>query len=101
MMESVLFKISYLAEFHVQMIIEAAHVVPGKLKALCRLSDNIKSVHICMQEVAIHIMDKQGSLTNFAVQDGLSIAMSSDNSQMIYLHFPIFCQAHDLSPSVT
>jgi 2-methylcitrate dehydratase len=78
-MENMLFKISYPAEFHVQAAVEAAHIAQGKFKALGKSLDDIKSVHIRMQEAAIRIIDKQGPLANFAVQDGLSIAVSSDD----------------------
>jgi 2-methylcitrate dehydratase len=65
-MENVLFKISYPAEFHAQTAVEAAHVVHGKLKALGKSSDDIKSVRIRTQEAAVRIIDKQGPLANFA-----------------------------------
>ena len=65
-MENVLFKISYPAEFHAQTAVEAAHNVHDKLKALGKSSDDIKSVRIRTQEAAIRIIDKQGPLANFA-----------------------------------
>jgi 2-methylcitrate dehydratase len=65
-MENVLFKISYPAEFHAQTAVEAAHIVHEKLKALGKSSDDIKSVRIRTQEAAIRIIDKQGPLANFA-----------------------------------
>ncbi|KAF8502254.1 2-methylcitrate dehydratase [Russula emetica] len=68
-MENVLFKISYPAEFHAQTAVEAAHIVHGKLKALGKSSDDIKSVRIRTQEAAIRIIDKQGPLANFADRD--------------------------------
>jgi len=68
-MENVLFKISYPAEFHAQTAVEAAHVVHGRLKALGKSSDDIKSVRIRTQEAAIRIIDKQGPLANFADRD--------------------------------
>ena len=58
-MENVLFKISYPAEFHVQTAIEAMH---KRLKAVGKLSDDIKSVHIRTQAVTVRIIDKQGPL---------------------------------------
>jgi 2-methylcitrate dehydratase len=79
-MENMLFKISYPAEFHAQTAVEAAHVVHGKFKVLGKSLDNIKTMRIRMQEATIRIIDKQGPLANFAVRDGLSIAMSSDDS---------------------
>jgi 2-methylcitrate dehydratase len=68
-MENVLFKISYPAEFHAQTAVEAAHTVHDKLKALGKTSDDIKSVRIRTQEAAIRIIDKQGPLDNFADRD--------------------------------
>ncbi|TFY74960.1 hypothetical protein EWM64_g9052, partial [Hericium alpestre] len=68
-MENVLFKISYPAEFHAQTAVEAAHTVHDKLKALGKTSDDIKSVRIRTQEAAKRIIDKQGPLDNFADRD--------------------------------
>ena len=65
-MENVLFKISYPAEFHAQTAVEAAHTIHTKLKEMGRTSDDIKSVVIRTQEAAIRIIDKQGPLDNFA-----------------------------------
>src|SRR6266571_3697144 len=65
-MENVLFKISYPAEFHAQTAVEAAHIVHERLKALGKTSDDIKSVRIRTQEAAVRIIDKQGPLANFA-----------------------------------
>jgi 2-methylcitrate dehydratase len=52
-MENVLFKISYPAEFHAQTAVDAAHQVHAKLAALGKTSDDIKSVRIRTQEAAI------------------------------------------------
>ncbi|KAF9518701.1 hypothetical protein BS47DRAFT_1289438 [Hydnum rufescens UP504] len=68
-MENVLFKISYPAEFHAQTAVDAAHQVYAKLKALGKTSDDIKSVRIRTQEAAIRIIDKSGPLDNFADRD--------------------------------
>ncbi|KAG8970363.1 ATP-binding cassette transporter CGR1 [Tulasnella sp. 419] len=68
-MENVLFKISYPAEFHAQTAVEAAHTVHNKLKELGKTSDDIKSVRIRTQEAAVRIIDKQGPLDNFADRD--------------------------------
>ncbi|KAJ7217846.1 MmgE/PrpD family-domain-containing protein [Mycena pura] len=68
-MENVLFKISYPAEFHAQTAVEAAHTVYRKLKGLGKTADAIKSVRIRTQEAAIRIIDKQGPLDNFADRD--------------------------------
>lgn len=68
-MENVLFKISYPAEFHAQTAVEAAHILYGKLKDMGKTAANIKSVVIRTQEAAIRIIDKQGPLDNFADRD--------------------------------
>ncbi|KAK7053472.1 ATP-binding cassette transporter CGR1 [Paramarasmius palmivorus] len=68
-MENVLFKISYPAEFHAQTAVEAAHIIHAKLKEMGKTSDDIKSVRIRTQEAAIRIIDKQGPLDNFADRD--------------------------------
>lgn len=68
-MENVLFKISYPAEFHAQTAVEAAHTIHKQLKAAGKSSDDIKSVRIRTQEAAIRIIDKQGPLDNFADRD--------------------------------
>ncbi|KAG2755244.1 2-methylcitrate dehydratase [Suillus brevipes Sb2] len=68
-MENVLFKISYPAEFHAQTAVEAAHIIHKQLKAVGKSSDDIKSVRIRTQEAAIRIIDKQGPLDNFADRD--------------------------------
>lgn len=65
-MENVLFKISYPAEFHAQTAVEAALTIHSQLKAMGKSSDDIKSVRISTQEAAIRIIDKQGPLHNFA-----------------------------------
>ena len=52
-MENVLFKISYPAEFHAQTAVEAAHSVHQKLKELGKTADDIRSVRIRTQEAAI------------------------------------------------
>ncbi|OAV96697.1 2-methylcitrate dehydratase [Puccinia triticina 1-1 BBBD Race 1] len=68
-MENVLFKISYPAEFHAQTAVECAHILHKKLAEMGKSSDDIKSVKIRTQEAAIRIIDKQGPLHNFADRD--------------------------------
>ena len=65
-MENVLFKISYPAEFHAQTAVEAAHIVHNQLKALGKTSDDIRSIRIRTQEAAMRIINKKGPLDNFA-----------------------------------
>jgi 2-methylcitrate dehydratase len=55
-MENVLFKISYPAEFHAQTAVEAAHTVHQKLKDLGKTADDIKSVRIRTQEAAMRLV---------------------------------------------
>jgi 2-methylcitrate dehydratase len=64
--ENVLFKTSYPAEFHAQTVVEASHVIHAKLKELGKTSDDIKSARIGTQEAAVRIIDKHGPLDNFA-----------------------------------
>ncbi|EJF65314.1 2-methylcitrate dehydratase [Dichomitus squalens LYAD-421 SS1] len=68
-MENVLFKISYPAEFHAQTAVEAAHILHNKLKALGKTADDIKSIRIRTQEAAMRIINKKGPLDNFADRD--------------------------------
>ncbi|KDQ57837.1 hypothetical protein JAAARDRAFT_130447 [Jaapia argillacea MUCL 33604] len=68
-MENVLFKISYPAEFHAQTAVEASIIIHNKLKALGKTSDDIASVRIRTQEAAMRIINKKGKLANFADRD--------------------------------
>jgi 2-methylcitrate dehydratase len=65
-MENVLFKISYPAEFHAQTAVEAAIRLHPQVKD--RL-DDIKRAVITTHESAIRIIDKRGPLTNPADRD--------------------------------
>lgn len=67
-MENVLFKISYPAEFHAQTAVEAAMTLHRKL-AETGSSDDIASVRIRTQEACMRIIDKQGPLHNPADRD--------------------------------
>lgn len=65
-MENVLFKISYPAEFHAQTAVEAAiHLHP---KVVNRL-DQIRQIVLRTHESAIRIISKTGPLNNFADRD--------------------------------
>lgn len=68
-MENVLFKISFPAEFHSQTACEAAMTLHGELKKLGKTSDDIASVRIRTQEAAVRIIDKKGPLNNYADRD--------------------------------
>jgi len=65
-MENVLFKISFPAEFHAQTAVEAA------IELHPHVRDHLESIHqICIetQEPAVRIIDKKGLLTNPADRD--------------------------------
>lgn len=68
-MENVLFKISFPAEFHSQTAVEAAMTLHQKLKSLGKTTDDIKSLRIRTHEAAIRIIDKKGPLHNPADRD--------------------------------
>jgi 2-methylcitrate dehydratase len=65
-MEQVLFKISFPAEFHAQTAVECAMTLHAQLKD--RL-DEIRKITIRTHESAIRIIDKKGKLANFADRD--------------------------------
>ncbi|MFA5620421.1 MAG: bifunctional 2-methylcitrate dehydratase/aconitate hydratase [Weeksellaceae bacterium] len=68
-MENVLFKISFPAEFHSQTAVEAAMTLHGKLKEMGKTTDDIKKITIRTHEAAIRIIDKKGPLNNPADRD--------------------------------
>ncbi len=68
-MENVLFKISFPAEFHSQTAVEAAVTLHGQLKAVGKTAADIKRVTIRTHEACIRIIDKQGPLNNPADRD--------------------------------
>lgn len=68
-MENVLFKISFPAEFHSQTAVEAAMTLHKKLKELNKTAEDIKSLRIRTHEAAIRIIDKKGPLHNPADRD--------------------------------
>src|SRR6202012_3991468 len=68
-MENILFKISYPAEFHSQTAVEAAMALHDGLKALGRGVDEIARITIRTHEAAIRIIDKRGPLNNPADRD--------------------------------
>lgn len=68
-MENVLFKISFPAEFHAQTAAEAAMALHGQMQALGRSVDDIKRITIRTHEAAIRIIDKEGPLANPADRD--------------------------------
>ncbi len=68
-MENILFKISFPAEFHSQTAVEAAMTLHGKLKQTGTTTDAIKKITIRTHEAAIRIIDKKGPLNNPADRD--------------------------------
>ncbi len=68
-MENVLFKISFPAEVHSQTAVEAAMTMHGKLAAMGKTADDIKSVTIRTHEACVRIIDKKGPLNNPADRD--------------------------------
>jgi len=65
-MENILFKVSFPAEFHAQTAVEAAFVLHNEVVE--RL-DEVKSITITTQESALRIIDKTGPLNNPADRD--------------------------------
>ncbi|KAI9934008.1 hypothetical protein ASPWEDRAFT_35988 [Aspergillus wentii DTO 134E9] len=69
-MENVLFKVSYPAEFHSQTAIEAAQIVNKKLAALGKTAKDIKEITNRTHEACVRIIDKQfKAMDNFADRD--------------------------------
>jgi 2-methylcitrate dehydratase len=68
-MENVLFKISYPAEFHAQTAVEAAHILYTKMQELGKTSEDIVTIKIRTHEACIRIIDKKGPLRNPADRD--------------------------------
>ncbi|MBI5632758.1 MAG: bifunctional 2-methylcitrate dehydratase/aconitate hydratase [Nitrospirae bacterium] len=68
-MEQILFKISFPAEFHSQTAVECAMALHAKLKEFGNTIDDIKKITIRTHEAAIRIIDKKGPLNNPADRD--------------------------------
>ncbi len=68
-MENVLFKISYPAEFHSQTAVEAAMIAHARLQALGKSAAAISRITIRTHEACIRIIDKRGPLANPADRD--------------------------------
>src|SRR6516165_2813640 len=68
-MENVMFKISFPAEFHGQTAVEAAKTLHTQLKQLGKSADDITKVTIRTHEACIRIIDKKGPLANPADRD--------------------------------
>ncbi|MBX3715427.1 MAG: bifunctional 2-methylcitrate dehydratase/aconitate hydratase [Burkholderiales bacterium] len=68
-MENVLFKISFPAEFHSQTAVEAAMTLHKELAKLGKTAADIRRITIRTHEACIRIIDKKGPLDNPADRD--------------------------------
>ncbi len=68
-MENVLFKISYPAEFHAQTAVEAAMKLRARLDATGKSAADVKKIKIRTHEACLRIIDKKGPLSNPADRD--------------------------------
>src|ERR1700674_1529555 len=68
-MENVLFKISFPAEFHAQTAVEAAMTLYRKLQAAGKSASDIRKITIRTHAACIRIIDKKGPLNNPADRD--------------------------------
>jgi len=68
-MEHILFKISFPAEFHAQTAVECALQIFQQMKSRGKTAEDIKKIRIRTHEAAIRIIDKRGPLANPADRD--------------------------------
>ena len=68
-MENVLFKISFPAEFHAQTAVEAAFKLHAEMVSAGKTSEDIERIEIRTHEACIRIIDKKGPLRNPADRD--------------------------------
>ena len=68
-MENVLFKISFPAEFHAQTAVEAAMTLRNKLDKSGKSAADIRTITIRTHEACLRIIDKKGPLSNPADRD--------------------------------
>jgi 2-methylcitrate dehydratase len=68
-MENVLFKISYPAEFHAQTAVEAAITLRARLGSLGKSAEDIRKITLRTHEACLRIIDKKGPLRNPADRD--------------------------------
>ncbi len=68
-MENILFKISFPAEFHAQTAVEAAMALKQLLKLRGKTTEDIQKISIRTHEAVIRIIDKKGPLNNPADRD--------------------------------
>jgi 2-methylcitrate dehydratase len=68
-MENVLFKINYPAEFHAQTAVEGAMTLRARLEELGKSAEEVRSITIRTHEACLRIIDKKGPLQNPADRD--------------------------------
>ena len=68
-MENVLFKISYPAEFHAQTAVEASMTLRARLGSLGKSAEDIRKITLRTHEACLRIIDKKGPLRNTADRD--------------------------------
>jgi 2-methylcitrate dehydratase len=68
-MENVLFKISYPAEFHAQTAVEAAVALHTEIARRGLNAASIRAIHLRTHEACLRIIDKKGPLANPADRD--------------------------------
>jgi 2-methylcitrate dehydratase len=68
-MENVLFKISFPAEFHSQTAVEASMQLHERLRSMGLSADDIEHIRVRTHEACIRIIDKKGPLANPADRD--------------------------------
>jgi 2-methylcitrate dehydratase len=68
-MENVLFKISYPAEFHAQTAVEAAMALRARMVKAGKTAEDIRNLTIRTHEACLRIIDKKGPLVNPADRD--------------------------------
>jgi 2-methylcitrate dehydratase len=68
-MENVLFKISFPAEFHAQTAVEAAMTLRSRMIAAGKSPEEISSIQLRTHEACLRIIDKKGPLNNPADRD--------------------------------
>jgi 2-methylcitrate dehydratase len=68
-MENVLFKISYPAEFHAQTAVESAMTLHSRLAAQGKSAADIRAIQLRTHQACLRIIDKKGPLRNPADRD--------------------------------
>ncbi|HEY0332357.1 MAG TPA: bifunctional 2-methylcitrate dehydratase/aconitate hydratase [Stenotrophomonas sp.] len=68
-MENILFKVAWPAEFHGQTAVEAAMAVHAQLRAMGRDAGDIAQIALRTQQACLRIIDKRGPLANPADRD--------------------------------